>query len=134
MLGSLFGGYRFAPAMHCMALKPHVHREYERPLEGFSIEYKRPEPSGNRRVPGSVTRVLSREKIAHSAAAQKAIFEEANALVETGTWDLSRAVEKKELQKWARSKGANFKVHIGGLLTLCSEKHAESSDPAKRLK
>ena len=132
LLGSLYGGYRFAPAMPCTEFKPHVHRAYQHLLEGFAIESHGKEPKYN--IPGSVTRVLSKKEIASSPDAQKAILKEADALVENGTWDLSTVIEKRKLQDWARSKGSGFKVHIGGLLTLCSEKHAESSDPAKREK
>ena len=98
------------------------------------VMIKGPEPLGKSNVPGSVTRVLSKAELAQSAAFQAAIRKEADALVESGTWDPSTVVEKKVLQDWAKSKGPQFKVHIGGLLTLCSEKHAEGSDPRKRLK
>ena len=50
-----------------------------------------------------------------------------------GTWDLNSVIEKKELKAWAREqekKDPSFKVHLGGLLTLCSIKHAESRNPA----
>ena len=105
LLGSLFGGHGFAPAMPCTPFDPHTHRQYERLLEGFAVEDKGPAPFGKSLVPGAVTRLMSRAEVAKDPDAQAAIRKEARSLEEVGTWDLSTVADKKDLEAWAKQRG-----------------------------
>ncbi|MFY9237268.1 MAG: reverse transcriptase domain-containing protein, partial [Roseovarius sp.] len=79
-----------------------------------------------------VTRLLDRREALASPAALASIRKEADGLVDKGTWALETVQEKDEVIKQARRK--KQKVHIGSLMTICSEKFAELEEQFRVLK
>ena len=133
LLGSLFGDHNFTPACPCELFQEHVHRVSEKLLEGHAIVEGGTQPYGKEFIPGAVTRPLSKKEILNDPRAKAAIKKEGDSLQAVGTWDLNSVIEEKELEAWAKEqerKNPSYKVHFGGLLTLCRIQHAESRNPA----
>ena len=83
-------------------------------------------------VYGLVTRLLSRKETMSNPAALKAIKAEADGLVNVDTWDLSSVREKTEVVKEAKETGTH--IHLGQLMSICSEKFAEMPPEQRVLK
>ena len=81
---------------------------------------------------GLVTRLLDRREMLASPKALEAVREEAQGLESAGTWDLSTVVEKDHLI--AQAKSGNETVHLGELMSICSEKFSEMAEEHRRLK
>ena len=81
---------------------------------------------------GMVTRLLDRAETLSNPKALEAIRKEAKGLLSKGTWDLRTVMEKSELIKAA--KRAGNRLHIGSLMTICSEKYAEMEQALRVLK
>ena len=67
-----------------------------------------------------------------NSAALEAIHKEADGLVDKGTWGLETVQEDDDVVAEAKSSGK--KVHIGSLMTICSEKFAELEEQFRVLK
>ena len=74
----------------------------------------------NDAIDGMVTRLLDRQEALNNPKALEAIHNEADGLVGKGTWGLETVREYDDVVSEARRTGK--KVHIGGLMTICSEK------------
>ena len=74
-----------------MPFKPHVHREFERRLDGFTVVGRGTRPYWKAYVPGAVTRALTKTEIAMEPKAQAAFQAEGDHLrgLAHGTSDLS---------------------------------------------
>ena len=79
-----------------------------------------------------VTRLLERSEMLGSEKALEAIRKEAKGLEDKGTWDTSSVCEKSDLIAASRRDG--IKVHIGQLMSICSEKFAELEEAFRVLK
>ena len=86
----------------------------------------------NPEVLAAVTRLLSRQEAMSNPAAKAKIREEAEGLIDKGTWDLSTVTERAELI--AGAKKAGIKIHLGQLMSICSEKFAELAEHLRVLK
>ena len=83
-------------------------------------------------VIAAVTRLLSRQEAMANPKARQAIREEADGLVDKGTWDLSTVTERCDQIANAKAKG--IKIHLGQLMSICSEKFAELAEHLRVLK
>ena len=79
-----------------------------------------------------VTRLLERAETLANPKALEAIRKEANGLLSKGTWDIRTVMEKANLLSQAKS--SNEKLHVGSLMTICSEKFAEMEEALRILK
>jgi len=83
-------------------------------------------------VHAAVTRLLDRTETLNNPKALEAIRKEADGLLRKGTWDLQSVREKSDLIRESLNSGE--KVHIGNLMTICSEKFAEMEEAMRVLK
>ena len=83
-------------------------------------------------IPALVTRLLSRAEMMSSEKALEAVRAEAAGLEEEHTWNLSTVIEKAELVAKALKSGE--KIHLGELMSICSEKFAELAPELRKLK
>ena len=83
-------------------------------------------------VPALVTRLLSRAEMMSSEKALEAVRAEAAGLEEEQTWDLTTVIEKADLV--ARALKSGEKIHLGELMSICSEKYAELAPELRKLK
>jgi len=79
-----------------------------------------------------VTRLLDRSETLSNPEAIKAIRKEADGLLSKGTWDIKTVMEQRHLLQKARKNGE--KLHLGSLMTICSEKFAEMDAALRVLK
>jgi hypothetical protein len=79
-----------------------------------------------------VTRLLERSEMIANPKALEAVHKEAVGLEAKNTWDLATVVEKDDLLAAARRDGR--KLHIGSLMSICSEKFAELEEAFRVLK
>ncbi len=86
----------------------------------------------NPEVYALVTRLLSRNETLNNPAALRAIRKEADGLESVETWDLSSVQEKDIVVREARSTGKH--IHLGQLMSICSEKFAEMPPEFRILK
>ena len=88
--------------------------------------------AGSSVVAGMVTRLLSRKEMMGSEKALAAVAKEARGLEDKGTWDNSTVVERDHLISSARENSTP--LHIGKLMSICSEKFAELDEDQRVLK
>ena len=98
-------------------------------LEDFDLEI---DPEAEPKVLAAVTRLLSRQETMANPKAKEAVRKEAQGLVDKGTWDLSTVIERSDLTAGAKKKG--IKIHMGQLMSICSEKFAEMAEHLRVLK
>ena len=98
-------------------------------LEDFDLEIDAGEDP---QVLAAVTRLLSRQEAMSNPAAKAKIREEAEGLVAKNTWDLSTVTEREKLI--ADAKKGGVKIHLGQLMSICSEKFAELAEHLRVLK
>ena len=136
------------PAMPlCKATPQMTHREKEVPSVDF-CDIPSQQPTGlylssacaesgsdgasAETVAGMVTRLLSRKEMLGSQKALDAVAKEARGLESKGTWDLSSVIDREELINDVRKR--NHPIHVGKLMSICSEKFAELSEDQRVLK
>ena len=83
-------------------------------------------------VLAAVTRLLSRSEMMSNPKAKEAVEKEAQGLAERGTWDLSTVTERGALIADAKKSG--IRIHLGQLMTICSEKFSEMAEHLRVLK
>ena len=131
--------HEFVPAMTCRSLTSNTtHREKESNIvEGVSTPSMHPEgilicQEREPLVHAVVTRLLSRKETLANPAALRAIRNEADGLEKVETWDLKSVKEKWDVVNNARKSGEH--VHLGKLMSICSEKYAEMPPEHRVLK
>ena len=75
-----------------------------------------------------VARLLTRQEVGRSTRAQQAVDAEVRGLEARGVWNLTSVREQDDVVAEARKPGAPT-IHLGDLMTLCSEKHSELNLP-----
>ena len=98
-------------------------------LEDFDLEV---DAGDNPQVLAAVTRLLSRADMMSNPAAKEAVWKEAQGLIKEGTWDLTTVTERCDLI--ADSKRKDVRIHLGQLMSICSEKFAELAEHLRVLK
>ena len=88
--------------------------------------------SGASQVPAAVTRLLSRSEMFANKNALQAVRKEADGLEDAKTWLLGSAREKEDVIK--ESKHTGVSIHLGQLMSICSEKFSEMAEHLRVLK
>jgi len=98
-------------------------------LEAFDLEIDAGEDA---QVLAAVTRLLSRSETLSNPRAREAVKKEADGLAAKGTWDLSTVIERQDLI--TQNKKSGIRIHLGQLMSICSEKFAELAEHLRVLK
>ena len=98
-------------------------------LDAFDLEI---DAGADAQVLAAVTRLLSRSETMNYPRAREAVKKEADGLAEKGTWDFNTVVERHDLI--SKSKKSGIKIHLGQLMSICSEKFAEMAEHLRVLK
>ena len=83
-------------------------------------------------VIATVTCLFSQSEMMANPKANAAVRKEADSLEEKGTWDLSTDSKRAKLITWVKKSG--IKIHLGKLMSICSEKFAEFAKHLRFLK
>ena len=75
------------------------------------------------RVYGAVTKLLDRKQVNSDQKAKAAIWQEAQALIQEGTWLPGSVIDRDALVESAKKSGK--KIHLGQLMSICSIKFWE---------
>ena len=143
-LSATFGYEAGAPAMQCVPVTVHPHREHEVHLQDFAVSPGA--PGGPPGAPGwmmdacgiepptlaAVTKLLDRKETFRNQKAMDAVTAEGQALVKAGTWLEDTVTEKDDVIANARKTGE--KTHMGDLMTICSVKFWERAEEHHKYK